>query len=377
MTATATRRRKAAGVTMDRVQLLAALKDVAAAVVARGPKPILQNVLLHDGLLSATNLELRIDCHLDWHDEPLLLPHARLKSILETATGDEVVLTRDDTACRVEIGRGEWRLPVEDAAEFPKWEPGKLTSLPRIPCDQFARAVRSVSYACDNESSRFALGAVQIEVQEGECTLCASDGRRLSVALIEFDQALDPVEVLVPEHAIQQMAVIAMKHKGDGTAVQLEASQSEIVAAFDGQTVTARLIEGRFPKWRDVFPDRDATEHVVEIGALLSATRAAAVVTTEQSKGVDYTFTDSGITLHGKSSESGESKVECEIESAGKPGIVKLDPRFVSDVCKALSSLDGEPNVRISTDGPGDAVVLTFGEDDEYRSVIMPLDPAG
>ena len=373
---TATRRRKAAGTTIDRGQLLAALKDVAAAVGTRGPKPILQNVLLHDGLITATDLELRIDCHIEWHDDPLLLPHARLKSILETATGDEVKLTRDGAACIVKVGRGEWRLPVEDAAEFPTWETGKLMSLPRIPCDQFARAVRSVSYACDNESSRFALGAVQIEVQEGECTLCASDGRRLSVALIEFDQALDPVEVLVPEHAIQQMSAIAMKHKGDGTAVQLESTKSEIVATFDGQTVTARLIDGRFPKWRDVFPDRDATEHVVEIGALLTATRAAAVVTTEQSKGVDYTFTDSGITLHGQSSESGESKVECDIVTAGTPGTVKLDPRFVADVCRALSSLDGEPNVRISTAGHGDAVVLTYGEDDEYRSVIMPLDPS-
>ena len=374
---TATKRRKAAGVTMDRGQLLAALKDVAAAVATRGPKPILQNVLLHDGLLSATNLELRIDCHLDWHDDPLLLPHSRLKSILEAATGDEVVLTRDGSACIVSVGRGEWRLPVEEAADFPAWEPGNLAPLPRIPCDQFARAVRSVAYACDNESSRFALGAVQIEVRDGECTLCASDGRRLSVALIEFDQALDSVEVLVPEHAIEQMAALAMKHKGDGTAVQLQASQSEIVATFDGQAITARLIDGRFPQWRDVFPDRDANEHVVEIGALWSATRAAAIVTTERSKGVDYTFTADGITLHGQSSESGESTVECEIVSAGNPGTVKLDPRFVSDVCRALSSLDGEPNVRISTAGPGDAVVLTYGEDDEYRSVIMPLDPAG
>ena len=374
---TATKRRKAAGVTMDRQQLLAALKDVAAAVATRGPKPILQNVLLHDGLITATDLELRIDCHADWHDDPLLLPHARLKSILETATGDEVVLTRDGSACRVEIGRSEWRLPVEDAAEFPTWEPAKLATLPRIPCDQFARAVRSVAYACDTESSRFALGAVQIEVQGGECTLVASDGRRLSVALIEFDQSLDPVEVLVPEHAIQQMAAIASKHGKDGTAVQLQASKSEIVATFDGQTITARLIDGRFPKWRDVFPDRDATEHVVEIGALWSATKAAAIVTTEQSKGVDYTFTAKGLTLRGQSSESGESKVECEIVSPGNPGTVKLDPRFVSDVCRALSSLDGEPHVRISTAGPGDAVVLTCGEDDEYRSVIMPLDPAG
>lgn len=374
---TATKRRKAAGVTMDRGQLLAALKDVAAAVATRGPKPILTNVLLRDGLITATDLELRIDCHLDWHDEPLLLPHARLRSILETATGDEVTLTRDGSACIVNVGRGEWRLPVEDSAEFPTWEPGKLKSLPRIPCDQFARAVRSVVYATDNESSRFALGAVQIEVADGECTFAASDGRRLAVAIVEFDQALDTTQTLVPAKALQQMEFAAARHKGDGTAVQLEASDSEIVATFDGTTITARLIEGKFPKWRDVFPDRDATEHEVEIGALWSATRAAAIVTTEQSKGVDYTFSAKGLTLEGQSSESGESKVECEIVTAGKAGKVKLDPRFVCEACKALSTLDGEPTVRISTDGPGDAVVLTYGEDDEYRSVIMPLDPAG
>ena len=377
---TATRRRKAAGVTMDRGQLLGALRGVDKAVGKRGPRPILQNVLLHDGLITATDLELRISYHIDWHDDPLLLPHARLKAILETATGDEVTLTRDGAACIVNVGRGEWRLPVEDAAEFPTWETGKLTALPRIPCDQFARAASSVAYACDEDSNRFALGSVLIEVQdgenEGECRLVATDGRRLSVALIKFDQALDQTQTLIPSKAIDEIKKIAESHGKDGTAVQLEASKSEIVATFDGQTVTARLIEGRFPKWRDVFPDRDATEHVVEIGALLSATRAAAVVTTEQSKGVDYTFTGTGVTLHGQSSESGESKVECDIVTAGTPGKVKLDPRFVADVCRALSSLDGEPNVRLSTAGPGDAVVLTYGEDDEYRSVIMPLDPS-
>lgn len=373
---TATKRRKAAGVTMDRQQLLAALKDVAAAVATRGPKPVLTNVLLRDGLLTATDLELRIDAHVEWHDEPLLLPHARLRSILEAAAGDEVVLTRDGSSCKVEIGRSEWRLPVEDAAEFPTWETGKLTTLPRIPCDQFARAVRSVAFATDSESSRFALGAVRIEVADGECTFVASDGRRLAVAIVEFDQDLDPIEVLVPERAVQVMAAIALKHGADG-AVQLQASTAEVVATFDTHTVTARMVEGRFPKWREVFPERDANEHTVEIGALLSATRAAAIVTTEQSKGVDYTFAADGITLHGQSSESGESKVLCDIVTAGTAGTVKLDPSFVVDVCRALSTLDGEPNVRISIAGPGDAVVLTCGEDDEYRSVIMPLDPNG
>ena len=138
--------------------------------------------------------------------------------------------------------------------------------------------------------------------------------------------------------------------------------------------MTARLIDGRFPKWRDVFPDRpDAKLHTVSIDALWHATRAAAIVTTEQSKGVDYAFTESGLTLSGRSAESGESTVACEVIESGSACTVKLDPIFVDQMCKALLTLEGEPSVLISVAGKGDAVLFTYGEDDEYRSVIMPL----
>jgi DNA polymerase-3 subunit beta len=112
--------------------------------------------------------------------------------------------------------------------------------------------------------------------------------------------------------------------------------------------------------------------HVADLAALLSATRAAAIVTTETSKGVDYTFSPKGIRLHGQSSESGESTVECDLITAGTAGTVKLDPKYVADACRALSGLQ-EPSVRISIDGTGDAVLLVLGEDDEYRTIIMPL----
>jgi DNA polymerase III subunit beta len=373
MTTATARRRKTTGITISRSTLLGLLKDAHAVVPARSPKPILTNVLIRDGLLIANDLEVQISCGIDWQHEPLLLPHARLRAILDSATGDEVTLVPDGTACTVKVGRGEWRLPVEDPAEFPISEPADLDSVCRIPCDQFKRAVGSVAYAADTESNRFALGAVLVQIEGDKCHFVATDGRRLGVATVEHDQAVDDRQVLVPERAMILMANVAAKAENEDAAVQLLVSKTELVAEIGTTTITARLTEGRFPRWQDVIPEREASDmHTADLATLLSATRAAAIVTTETSKGVDYSFTTNGITLHGQSSESGESTVECDLMAAGTPGKVRLDPRYVADACKALSGL-GEPHVRISVAGPGDAVLIVTGEDDEYRTVIMPL----
>lgn len=374
MTATATRRRKASGITLDKQTLLDALEDVGAAVSVRSPKPILSSVLLKDGTICGSDLELQVQTACEWHDDPVVLPYARLKSILKESSGDEVTLTVDGSACTVSVGRGTWRIPVEDAAEFPTWEPADLKPVCRIPCDQLARAIRSVVYAHDGESNRYALGAVLIEVRGSVCSVVATDGRRLACATIEHDQSVDDIDVLLPARAAAQIGRFAGERGNQELAVQLEATKNECVATIAGTTVTARLLDGRFPRWRDVFPERpDAKLHTVEVDALLHATRAAAIVATEQSKGVDYAFTEDGLTLSGRSAESGESTVVCEVVESGEPCTVKLDPRFVNDVCKALGTLEGEPAVRISVAGKGDAVIFTYGEDDEYRSVIMPL----
>jgi DNA polymerase-3 subunit beta len=102
---------------------------------------------------------------------------------------------------------------------------------------------------------------------------------------------------------------------------------------------------------------------------LLGATRSAAVCTSEQSKGVDYTFTAEGIHLHGQSSEAGESSVTCEIVEAGHACTVKLDPVFVREWLSGLPA-DGEPTVSIQAKDHLSAVVLRT---DTYTGVIMPL----
>jgi DNA polymerase-3 subunit beta len=328
---------------------------------------VLANVRLGDGFLSGTDLEVRIDSAVDYHGEPMLLPHGRLTAILSAAGGDTVTLDHQGTSCIVRAGNGTWTLPVEDAAEFPTWATENAKPVTRLPADQFVRAVRGTVFAADAESSRYALGAVLVEVKGETVSLVATDGRRLCLCEIEHDLAVDDSQTLVPSKVMAIVGRIASAAGDD--SVQLEATGNELVATIGGTTVTARLMDGRFPRWRDVIPATEAEPTTVQAAELLSATRAAAIVTSEQSKGVQYTFTKDGLHLHGQSAEAGESSVTCDIVEFGKACSVKLDPTFVREWLQGLPA-DGEPTVSVQATDAQSAVVMRT---DTFTGVIMPL----
>ena len=363
--ATATKERKALGITLDTSTLRAALAAVMRAVPAKSAKPVLQNVRLGDGLISGTDLEVRIDREIDYHDEPMLLPAYRLSAILKAATGDEVVLKPNGTSITVKCGAGSWTLPTEDVAEFPTWESGELRAICRLPADQFCRAAKATIYATDSESSRYALGGVLVEVKDGNPTWIATDGRRLACVETETDQAVDDSQTILPGRLVALAASLAV---GDGS-VQIEADAKEVRFTLDGTTITGRLVEGKFPRWRDVLGEPEGEPTVIDVVELLHSVQSAAIVTSEQSKGITLAWTANTLVLVGRSSEYGESKVICPTIAAGSTAGTKLDPKYVAQFLANLPS-DEEPHVDVYVADAQSRVVLRCGP---YTGVIMPL----
>lgn len=367
--ATATKERtgtqSASGITLPRTELLAHLRAVSKAVPSRPVRPILGNVRIGDGVVSGTDLELRIDVAIGEVCEPFLVPHGRLLQIVSNATGDEVTLTPAGTSVKVKCGRGAWTLPTEDAAEFPTWEPADLQPVCRLPADQFARAVRATAYATDASSSRFALGAVLCEVKGSNPTWVATDGRRLACVETECDQSVDDRQVLIPARAVE---IAAGMDAGDD-AVQVEANAKEVRFEVGKVVLTALTVQGAFPRWRDVVGEPEGDPSVLEVAELLAAVRSAAIVTSEQSKGVDLAWGTGTLTLSARSAEYGESKVKCGIVSAGTTSGTKLDPAFLAEFLSHLPS-DEQPEVDVYATDTQSRVLLRCGD---YTGVIMPL----
>jgi DNA polymerase-3 subunit beta len=383
---TATKKRT--GIELAASDLKAALAAVSPAVPTRSPKLIYQAVRLGDGLLTGSDGEVRIDVAIDYHGDAILLPHGRLSQILGAATGETVTLEPGETSCVVKAGSSTWTLPTENASEYPMWEPNGLKAICRLPADQFGRAARATFYACDEKSSRYALGGVLIEVRDGNPTWVATDGRRLSVVETETDQAVDDSETLIPARTIKILCNLLKRKKKKVQiedsqdehedryevdpsfgSVQIEANATEAVFSIDGVTITSRLLEGRFPKWRDLLKDVDSEPSTVLVKSLAGAVKAAAIVTTEASRGIDFAFSETGLWLHGQSSEAGESSVTCDLVEAGTACTVKLDPRHVRQWLEGLPA-DGEPTVSVQAKDGQSAVILRT---DCHTGVVMPM----
>ena len=372
-TTTAKKPASKTSVTLETASLRAALMQLAYVVPKRSPTPVLLNVLLGDGCVVGSSNEMRIEVQLpQYTGESILLPHAKLLAILREAGGSEVTLTLGGAAVKVACGFGVWNLPTENVGSYPVWAEGETHPLPHLPADQFCRAVNGVAFAAAGGSgSQHALDAVLIEVAGDVVSFVATDGRRLACVGVEHDTAVDDSKTLVPVAAIKTMAQIAGA-AGD-TCVWLQAGRNTVEVVIGAVKVSSLLVAGSFPKWQTLIPKYadDAPCVTAMVLELLSATKQAAIVTSETSRGVGFSFTPDGIGLHGRSSEAGEAKVSCAAQggSTAVPCTVKLDPRYVQEFLTGLPA-DGEPVVRIYSSNAEAAVVFAS---DDHRGVIMPL----
>jgi DNA polymerase-3 subunit beta len=171
---------------------------------------------------------------------------------------------------------------------------------------------------------------------------------------------------IVPTKAMQ---LIEKAVSPSDAEVQLVVVGNELLVSTPRVTISARLLEGRFPEWRTVFPEQGNHLRLeFAVGPLHTAVRQAAVVTSEESRGVDFTFGDGMLVLSGRAAEVGQSRVELPIGYDGDELTSSLDPRFMVDFLKVL---DAEKTFTMEMRDADSAVVCST--DDGFGYVIMPL----
>jgi DNA polymerase III subunit beta len=365
-------------ISCDREQLLQAFQTVATVAPSRSPKPILQNVKLdvtQDGAsLTATDLEVGIRHAVTGVDVQaagsVVLPVTRFGSILRESTDQTLHIESDGNGATIRGERSKFQLPAENPAEFPTVADFAETSYFEAPARLLRELIRRTVFATDNESSRYALGGVKLEFDAGQVTAIGTDGRRLAKMAGPIGVHGEPAAVqqntIVPTRAMQ---LIERAIAPSDAEVQLAIRGNELLVHSPRATISARLLEGRFPEWRKVFPPSGAGQQIeLAAGPTHAAVRQAAIVTSEESRGIDFTFGGGSLVLAGKAAEVGQSRVELPIGYDGPEITITLDPRFVIDFMKVL---DAEKTFTLELkDGESAAVCTT---DDGYGYVIMPL----
>jgi DNA polymerase III subunit beta len=266
--------------------------------------------------------------------------------------------------------RSEFKLPAENPEEFPAVADFNEEKYHELPARALRELIRRTIFATDNESSRYALGGIKLEWKDNVLTAVGTDGRRLAKMDGPAQAVGSPAPfgdvTVVPTRA---MNLLERALGEDGSEVQIAIRQNDILVKNPRATIYSRLLEGRYPRWRDVFPQRPSSVKIdLSVGPVHSAVRQAAIVTSEESRGIDFTFGDGSLVLAGQTAEVGQSRIELPIAYDGQTIAITLDPRFVNDFLKVL-----EPEKSFTIDLQDSDAAAVCTTDDGYGYVIMPL----
>ncbi len=364
---------------IKRTALLEALQKVGPAIAFRGTNPIYSSVKVsaaEDRLaIQATDLEVGITYEVSGVavESPgqVMLPPGRLTSILRECTEDEVRIEADGTSAQVTTFAAQYDMPTEDTTLFA--DVGKVhgASYLGVAGADLARAIKRTAFAAAKDEGKFAMRGVLLDVQGDKLNLVATDGKRLAMSTIPAtgdSPKTDKTSTLLPPKAMQLIANSIDPEATDPVKIWLHSNDA--VVQTEKASIYTRLVEGRFPPYRDVIPKKFTFTIPIVAGSFLSLIRQAAIMTDDESKRITFTFDHAKLSLKAQGATSGKSLVTFNLGASAIHGKLEVhfDPQYLMEMLKAV---DADTAITLKMVDGNKAGVFYAGED--YLYLCVPL----
>ncbi len=345
---------------------------------SRDVRPALQNVkAIVKGsqiLLTATDGEIGARVEMEAaegfvveEEGEAILPARLLKKILAETKEDEVVFESEGTTLRVSGENFKFNLATCSPDDFPLVAPFAEESYHKISTKALGETIRRTTFATDSENTHYALGGVLFNFEADKIAAVATDGRRLAYQTAAAESVgghLAENQTIFPPRTLK----LIERALGYAEEALIVAGEGRAAIKVGPLVVSSVLMEGHFPNWRAILPDKSGKKRVDFIaGSLASAVRQADVVATEKKPGVFLNFEAGKVVVSAAGEEIGDSSVQIPIVYDDEEISLRFDSRFLNEFLSCVSA-DETVSFYFLADKPA-----LFETADGYSYVVMPL----
>jgi DNA polymerase-3 subunit beta len=352
----------------ERDDLVDVLGRAGRAVGVRSPMPILQGVLIDvrgkSMRVTGTDLDVTVRTQLDVEvlDEGTTVVPARLatEAVRKMPAGAVVIQAQGG---EVEItGNGpRFRFREFTVDDFPKVSEPDLTGAVKVSGSEFTEAVTQVAVAASTDDARPILTGVFFESEEGRLRLVATDSYRLSVRDLPSVEA--HLSGLVPVRALRELG-----RSVGAPEVQVAIGDREAAFASERGTLTARLIGGTFPNYRQLLPPSYPNRLKVPREGLLEAIDRASLVA-EDHIPIRLTLQKGGVELSVTRQDVGGETEHVEADYSGEEMTIAFNSRYLNDGVTAVQA----DEVVLDVMDPLKPGLLRGADDDDFVYLLMPV----
>jgi DNA polymerase-3 subunit beta len=349
-----------------------ALGTVARVANTRGTLPVLANVLIktvNNRLsIAATNLDIAITYYTGAkvsEEGSITVPARLMQDFVGSLPGGVIDLNLDDYRLHIATDQYQSVINGVSAEEFPVMP--AITDGKRwtVGGPQLKKGLQQVAMAASNDEARPVLTGVLLQTYEGKLYMAATDSYRLAEK--QLADSKESIDLLVPVTAMQDLLRIVSDFEGD---VEVISDDQQVLFHVGDVELVARLIEGKYPDYRKLIPEKFAVSATLKRADLLNVTKVSSLFARESAGSITINIDEEtqNLSIRSVASQLGENTATANAKVLGS-GVITLNSRYLLD---ALHALNGD-DVSFSFNGKLEPTVLRDPKIQDYTHIIMPL----
>jgi DNA polymerase-3 subunit beta len=372
---------------IDRDSFADAVTWTARSLPTRPSVPVLAGLLVEassDGLtLSGFDYETstRATLPAEVADDGRALVSGRLLAeIVKSLPAKPVDVSLEGSKVQVICGSARFSLQTMPVEEYPRL-PDMPTATGTIKSEEFATAVAQASAAAGRDEMLPLLTGVRLELEGSTVSLMATDRFRASLRELAWypERGDISAQALIPARVLGETAR-SLAGSGDVTVAVSAGETGDGLIGFEGsigngsRRTTTRLLEGDFPRVRQLFQAQSETVAYVSTAELVEAVKRVALVA-ERNTPLRLTFADSSVLLEAGSGDEAQASESIEATVNGPDIAIGFNPTYLLEGLAVVE----EPFVHLAftqhTKPAAMSGVREVGAEPEgaFRYLIMPV----
>lgn len=357
----------------DRDALVECSQAVLRVVSPRATHPVLGGVRITaqqgEVELAATDLEIFVAVTASFatpEDGATVLPGKLFGEVLRSLPAGKVSIDAKAGEAVIRGGQAEFQLTTLPVEDFPEFVDVADRSSATAEAGELARALRQVVRAASTDEVRPVLTGVLWSFGGGAVRLVATDSYRLALREVTLKEGPSEGEMIVPGRALVELGR-HLTAPGVGE-VTIRVGESQAACSVGRTRLVTRLIEGEFPKYRQLVPEGYPNRLSIDRGEFAQAVQRVSVVAAPNTPVKIHL----GEELRLTAVEAGVGEAAEILEGAsyeGEPMVVAFNPRFLGD---GLDAVEGERAV-LEVSAPTKPGVLRGEGHQEFTYIAMPV----
>jgi DNA polymerase-3 subunit beta len=365
-------------ITCTTEELAKGVQTIQSALSSRTTLPILLNFLMETEKsklkLVSTDLQMGVKHFIKAEIEnegSITIPAKKFADILHTLPPEnEVFLTLDaESKVTVKCGRSRFLITGTPKSEYPVLPEFSKSNAFSVSSLQLCDMIRRTIFAASSDETRYVLNGVYWVAAGGNLEMVATDGRRLALVKREMLPKTREFRAIIPTKILQELLRVLGDADAKDEQILVAMTENQVAFQTENTTMLSRLVEGNFPNYEQVIPEKKDITLSIPTKSLLTITKQAALCSQDRGGSVKFTLRK-GLLHVSASSQTLEFEDEMPVDYKGDEFSIAFNPHYFLEGLKAM----GTEKVLLSLTTPVNPALLEpEGETQTYKYVVMPM----